>query len=396
MTSTDRLTKRRIDALTYPFDPTSNKAFYVPDHEVKRLYVRVNPSGRKTFVIRYRAGGRKRNLSLGTYGTLTLDQARREARKRLASVDLGGDPQAERQKRDAVPTFGEFADQYLDVHVKPLRGAREQVRAIEKHLRPRWGTRKLDSIGPADALQLRGDLEATPVWANRVLEIASSMFNRARKWGALPRTYLNPAADVPRFAEDARSRVASLEELAALRISILRVRSPYTRALFLLLLELPFRKTELMSARWDGYDEANQIISVRTQSATKSANPQPVPASAASILAALPRVDGNPHIFVGATRGQHLKNPATAWQRARARAGCDDLRIHDLRRTLATRAAKRGASEYQIQYMLGHSSGSSVAGKYYVHLALEANRQLLEDLSSELIGQADRGSEVGV
>ena len=137
------LTKRRIDALTYPYDPASNKAYYVPDGTISRLYVRVNPSNRKTFVIRYRVNGRKRNLKLGRYGTLTLDEARKVARQKLARVDLGHDPQQERQERAQNVTFDQYADHYVETHVNTLRSARGQLRAINAELRPRWGSRRL-------------------------------------------------------------------------------------------------------------------------------------------------------------------------------------------------------------------------------------------------------------
>jgi hypothetical protein len=84
-----RLTKRLIDALTYQGSGASrqesgNERFVVWDEDPPGFGVRVYPSGRKAFVLSYRVGGRKRLLTVGTYGVLTLDQARTAARAELA------------------------------------------------------------------------------------------------------------------------------------------------------------------------------------------------------------------------------------------------------------------------------------------------------------------------
>ena len=97
-----RLTKRAIDALT----PRA-KPFIAFDSDVKGFGCRVQPSGLKTFVLEYRpgAGGRsspKRRLTLGRYGSITPDQARKAALNALAQVrlgSLGSDPQAEKSRQ---------------------------------------------------------------------------------------------------------------------------------------------------------------------------------------------------------------------------------------------------------------------------------------------------------
>ena len=137
-----------------------------------------------------------------------------------------------------------------------------------------------------------------------------------------------------------------------------------------------------MTARWSDYDSDAARLTVAAGSREKKSNPQPLSPSAVAILDELTRVDGNPYIFVGAKPGEPLKNPTTAWHRVRERAGCPGLRIHDLRRTIATRAAAAGGSEYQIQQLLGHTT--NIAARHYVHWARDVNRGLLEGLSAEL------------
>ena len=86
-----RLNKRFVDGLA-----PSDKNYITFDGELRGFGVRVAPSGRKTFIVQYRAGGRTRRVKLGVYGSVTVDQARTEARKRLGEVAAGENPRADR------------------------------------------------------------------------------------------------------------------------------------------------------------------------------------------------------------------------------------------------------------------------------------------------------------
>src|SRR5262245_8906053 len=93
---TTKLTKTLIDRLTY--QGQDNARCVVWDDALPGFGVRVYPSGRKAFILFYWMHGRKRALTLGTYGVLTLEQARKLARQRLGEVIGGADPLAERQR----------------------------------------------------------------------------------------------------------------------------------------------------------------------------------------------------------------------------------------------------------------------------------------------------------
>ncbi|NBC47876.1 MAG: integrase arm-type DNA-binding domain-containing protein, partial [Gammaproteobacteria bacterium] len=92
-----KLTKRAIDAATYEGDGNSRHVLW--DSEVNGFGCRVYPSGRKSFVLSYRVNNRKRMMTIGSYGALTLDQARKRARAELAKVETGeADPLEVRQQ----------------------------------------------------------------------------------------------------------------------------------------------------------------------------------------------------------------------------------------------------------------------------------------------------------
>src|SRR5215213_4157135 len=135
-----RLSKRTIDALT----PRERTAI-VYDRDLTVFVIRITPAGAKSYIVEYRpgAGGRrtsKRRLTLGSVGALTPDEARAEARRRLASVALGDDPARERAARRRACTMAELIERFLIEEVQPTRRAstaKLYAHYFEKHLVPR-------------------------------------------------------------------------------------------------------------------------------------------------------------------------------------------------------------------------------------------------------------------
>jgi hypothetical protein len=107
--STKKLTKPVVDALL-----TADRDVFVWDTELRGFGIRVKPSGVKTFLIQYRtAQGTSRRMTIGRYGVLTVDQARKEARLKLADVTKGADPKSERDKTRHALTVAQLCNEYL-------------------------------------------------------------------------------------------------------------------------------------------------------------------------------------------------------------------------------------------------------------------------------------------
>lgn len=114
----DKLTKRSVEKLE-----ASDREYFVWDSELSGFGVRVMPSGRKSYLVQYRASGRSRRRTIGPHGVLTADQARVEAKKLLGDVARGGNPAEERQQKHREPTMASLCDRFLTEyaahHCKP-------------------------------------------------------------------------------------------------------------------------------------------------------------------------------------------------------------------------------------------------------------------------------------
>ena len=145
-----RLNHRRIEALTAGRWMTD---FW--DDRLTGFGIRVSPSGRKTYVVRYNYSGRKRRVTLGRHPALSLVDAREWAGEILSAVARGKDPQAQRKAENRSLTFEELAEVYLERHAKvKKRHWREDQRVIRVDLLPHWKGRRAKNVQRQDVCEV--------------------------------------------------------------------------------------------------------------------------------------------------------------------------------------------------------------------------------------------------
>ena len=382
-----RLTKRVVDALK------ANGADTVHwDGELTGFGVRVRRSGRKYYVVQTRVAGKLRWFTVGPHGPLSPDQARGRALEILADAKKGIDPRDAEARNTTTPTMTDlgrrFLEEYVPTHCKPSTQA-EYRRSVKLFVDPVIGELSVREVQRKDVAALHHGLRDKPYQANRTLGVLSKMFSFAEVWGWRS-DGSNPCRHVKRYREHRRERFLSPEETARLG-EVLREAEdemPSAVAAFRLLLLTGCRMSEIRDLRWE-YMKGDCI---ELPDAKTGGRVVPLGPEARAVLAALPREDGNPWVIVGKLPGSHLTDLQRPWRRIRARAGLEDVRIHDLRHSFASRALALGESLTMIGKLLGHTQVQTTAR--YAHLARDSIQNAAARITGSIGGNLVSGDKM--
>lgn len=377
-----RLTKRVIEAAEI-----QAAEHFIWDDSLPGFGVRVLPSGRKGYIVQYRAGRRSRRMSLGPSTVLTCEQARTRAITIIAAARGGDDPAARRDTDRRTATVKELADRFDKEHVS-LRikesTAKGYRRLLQLTILPALGRHRVTEVTRADIAKLHHDLRHIPYEANRCLEVISKMFSLAEMWGLRP-DGSNPRKHIKKYAEEKRERFLSPVELKRVG-EVLRemeregIELPSAIAATRLLILTGCRLNEIMTLQWEHVDLPGKAL--RLPDSKTGAKVVHLGQPAIDVLEKIARVETNPWVIVGTLPGARLTDLQPFWQRVRARAGLNDVRIHDLRHTFASTAVTSGQGLPMIGKLLGHTQVQTTAR--YAHLASATIKTAASDVSAEI------------
>ncbi|WP_419828924.1 tyrosine-type recombinase/integrase [Methylobacterium sp.] len=390
--------------------PDAARRLEIPDATLPGLYFIIQPSGAKSWAVRYRHGGRTRKLTLGAYPALDLVKARTEGRAALQSVSLGQDPIAERKVAVPLPTrdlIGSVIDSFIERHVKPRnrpRTAEETIRILRTKVLPVWDGRKIQDIGRRDVIELLDRIvdAGTPVAANRTLAALSKLFNWAADRGVID---ANPCVRIKApAAETSRDRVLSDDELRLLWRACAKIGWPFGPFVQILLLTAQ-RRDEVAKMRRVELREGGTLWTIPAGRAKNGqAHDVPLSGAAKGILGSLPRVAGQAGYLISTTGNSGVSGYAKAKARLDAEmlalaridaaaAGIDPesialepWRLHDLRRTASTGMGRLKIEPHVIEAVLNHRSGviRGVAAVYNRYQYLDEKRAALEAWAADV------------
>ena len=362
-----KITKRAVDALL-----PAERERVVWDDDIKGFGVRVHPTGRKVYIVKYRHEGRSVKVTIGPHGPVTPAAARARAAEivTLAKTgrDLAGKTPHARGSATMTALARRFMDEYAPAHLKP-NTARLYRKIIENRILPRLGKRRVSDIGKSDVVALHHDMRDVPDHANRTLSVLSRMLTLAEVWEMRPEG-VNPCRYVKKYAEHKRERFLSDEEYRRLGSALRAAEregfaSPASIAAIRLLMLTGCRSGEIMSLRWDYVHlEMGELRLPDSKTGSKVVH---LGDPAIAVLRGIPRKESIPWVFPGAKPGKHMTYLHDAWRRILDRAGIENLRIHDLRHSYASGGLLVGEGLPMIGKLLGHSKVQTTAR--YAHLA---------------------------
>ena len=364
------ISRRTVEAL-----PAAKDTVYW-DNELTGFGIRVYPSGTKVYMVQSRGPGGLKRVTVGRHGVISADRARRRAALIIARIKAGEAPLAAPMAREATgPTVADLAERYFREHVavrcKPGT-AKLHRRVVRKHILPGFGKLPVAAIGREHVTDLHYRLRHVPAMANQVIVTLSRILNQAEIWGLVPEGG-NPCRFVVKYRQRKRERFLTEEEFRRLGrvLGALEAtgRVPLHAAAAIRLLMLTgCRRNEILTLRWE--DVHLDVNELRLRDGKTGPRTVPLSPAAVRVLAGLPRAAGNPWVIAGRRPGARLSDFNSHWYRVRSRAGLEDVRLHDLRHSFASRALALGESLPMIGKLLGHTKIQTTAR--YAHLARDS------------------------
>jgi integrase len=344
----------------------------------------VTRNGARSYVVQYRAHGRSRRLTLDA-GALSLDAAKREARKRLGEVAKGGDPVAERRRETAAAsdTLRAVAEAYFRREGKNIRTMEERRRTLERLVFPSFGARPIDDIGRSDIVRLLDKIEDTSgaVMADRTLAYLRKVLN----WHATRSdTFRSPivrgmARTKP--AERARDRILTDDEIRRLWQATKAHPGPFSSLVQFLLLSACRRVEALYMTRSELNGRDWLVPAARHKS--KREFMLPLSKAAAGVLAAMP-VIGSADAYVFTLNGI---NPIGAESKAKARldkaSGVTGWTLHDLRRSARSLMSRAQVPSDHAERAIGHVI-PGIRQVYDRHSFKKEKKEAIEALAREI------------
>lgn len=369
-----KLTKRVVESTAA--DPT--KRLEIWDTEITGFYVRVYPTGKKTYFLQFRNKNREsRKIKIGVHGSITTELAREQAIKLSLEIGAGKDPSVKIVPKEDAHTMAELGEKYLSLHAKTKKAPKcyqEDASILKNIILKRFAHREIESISTLDLQNLHSDMQKTPYRANRTRSLLHKMFNLAVNWGW---RLDNPVQRVEPYKEYKRHRWLDDREVQQLFSVLETYHNQDVANMIRLLLLTGSRYSEVASATWEQFDLEKGTWTKPAHS-TKQRDMHHLPLSSIvlDLLKDMQEEAESPFLFPGKIPGKPVKDIKKAWHTIRTKAGFPDFRIHDLRHTNASHLVSSGLSLSIVGKLLGHTQASTT--QRYAHLADEPLRQAAE------------------
>ena len=367
--STLRLTKRIVDRLK-----VDDKDAIFWDSGLAGFGVRVHATGRKLYIVQSRGPAGLKRVTLGPVGHTTIEERRREAAAVIDRIKRGDDPIP--PEPAPVPTVADLAARSVSVRFgvkcKPAT-AKAYKMALDRHVLPALGAMPLAEVGPKEVAALHHRMRDMPSMANRAVWVLSRLFVLAETWEMVPPGG-NPCRHVRYYREKSRERFLTPEEFRRLGAALRRfeARGPTQAsavAALRLLMLTGCRTGEILTLRWDDVDRTAGVLRLRDG----KTGPRMVPLTGPvlAVLDGIERMEGVSWV-IRSKSDTRLTGLFSHWQQIRIDVGLDDVRVHDLRHSYASRALALGESLTIIGRLLGHAKVETTAK--YAHLVRDAEK----------------------
>ncbi|RJT67751.1 DUF4102 domain-containing protein [Legionella taurinensis] len=401
-----KLTKSIVDKINPVLD--KDQVFY-RDENLKGFALRVTSSGMKSFVVETRIEGKVKRITLGKYGPITVEEARKQAKNLLGQIARGDNPIAEK-KSNKIKT--RTLDSVFNDYLKARKDLKEftvtDYRNVLRQVMPDWLSKPLINITREMIAKRHAEYGTTNSKArsNYAMRVLRAVFNFAVHEYQLengqsiisvnPVEYLSHTRSW--FRVDRKNTVIKSHQLAEWHegLMLLAEQEDYPQAMmwrdyFLLILFTGLRRMEAASLPWKDIDFKARTFTVQD---TKNREIHTLPMSdfLYELFLRRKQVKTSEFVFPAPSKTGHIMEPRKAMLKVAELSGVT-FTVHDLRRTFATTAESLDLPAYALKRLLNHKMTHDVTAGYIMR-DVERLRKPMQRITDYLIKQMAGSLEV--
>ena len=415
------ITKRLLDATA----PRSRR-YEIWDSQISGFGVRVGPSGIKTFVVRYRAegGGRsapKRFVSIGRFGALTVEQARKRAKEVLAAAALGADPAAERNAKRLELKIAGLVDLYEEEGCYIQRGLRQgepmkplpkkhAIGRLRHHVVRLLGHKRINELTAGDIERFFRDVEqgksrkdqkighrkrivvrGGPGAARKAFRDLSAMYSFAVRRGLVDSNPCEKA--VVKKTDGRRTRFLSLAEIRKLGEACDKLEeegfNPKALNITRMWILTGCRRQEIVELKWDEVDFERGLLVLADSKTGQST--RPLSGAALGLIRTISRNDDSKYVFPADSGEGYFQGTKKLWPKIVAKAGLKNVTPHTLRHTMGAIATSSGEALAMTGAILGHANMRSTM--IYAHIDYDPAKEAADRVGATLSAALGRSVE---
>ena len=396
-----KLTKNTVDRIK---PPESGQAFY-RDERLKGFAVRVTSTGVKSFIIEKLINGKVRRITLGRYGELTVEQARKEAHKLLGKIATGVDPIAEKQsaKVNSV-TLQEAFNDYLKARKELKRKTLYDYKNVMRVAFADWNNKPLLSITKDKIAQRHNMLgeQRGKAYANLAMRLLRALYNfAAGQYEDAKGNSLIAENPVKRLSQTRawyrikrRETFIKAHEMPAWYNEIMKLTNETLRDYLLFIIFTGLRRQEAAKIKWNDIDLKAKTLTI-TDTKNHQQHTLPLSDFLYELLERRKTKAINDYVFNGSGQGGYIVEPRVQMAKITKATGIN-FTVHDLRRTFITIAESLDISVYALKKLLNHKMSSDVTAGYIV-IDVERLRkpmQMITDYLLEAMNVSNDGANI--
>jgi integrase len=367
-----KINKSNVESAELPVG--KDQVFY-RDDQLKGFALRVTATGTKSFVVEKNIANKVRRITLGKFGALTAEQARKEAQKIIGQIASGGDPIADKRadKMRGV-TLNEVFNDYIQVRKTLKQTTLTNYQQIINKAFDNWGNKPLLSITKDKIAKHHENLgkEHGEAYANLAMRVLRALFNFAagQYEDAEGRSLIqeNPVKRLSQtrawYRIERRQTFIKSHELAVWYEALNQIQNRTLRDYLLLILLSGLRRQEAATLKWEQVDLSAKTMQVLD---TKNHEPHTLPLSdfLFELLKQRKEDQTNEYVFQGTGAAGHIIEPRKQMAHVIKATGIH-FTVHDLRRTFITIAESLDISAYALKRLMNHKMTNDVTAGYIV------------------------------